>query len=381
MKIACFADCHVGAYGRKVDPSTGLNSRFLDMIDTIEWIMADSQQRGCEEVLIAGDLFRTSRPTPTELVFTDRALESARPVIVIPGNHDQPRTGNEYSAIEALHGVTAVTTPRIFDRQGYQVVAIPYPQKSWFAATRQGYASMSPEEVDAEMGLHIANVIRNMASIIDPSQPSILLGHLSLDCAELGAERGIMAGRDVTIPIDAIPEELTFAVLGHIHRPQSFEDYGRPNVLYTGSTERIDFGEEGETKSYVILDTKTRSWERIPIPCRDYCTVRAVCDGERIVWEDPENLDVVDTICRVHITRPESVKPDYAALERDVADCWDFRGFVEDVQRSLAVRSEEVMHAKSLDELIGLWCSQTGCELDSAAMVAAAKELERSLQV
>lgn len=381
MKIACTADIHVGAYGKKLDAETGLNARLLDHINTLDWIVNDTKQRDCDALLIAGDLFKSARPTPTELVLTRGVLDTSNEafVVAIPGNHDLPRAAGEFNAIDpvASSNIHLINKPHTISFDGVQIATLPYPNRATFAAVAEDYAAMTPDEVDAAMSEHLKRVLQGLAAEIDPAWPSVLLAHGSIDAAELGAERGIMAGRDVTIPLDAIPDVFTFGVFGHIHKPQSFEAHGRPNVFYTGSPERIDFGEEREDKSYVVIDTDAGTWERVRIPCRDYRTidVRHTENG----FEPEGAVDAADTVCRIRICRDESYRPDYEDLETLADGCWDFRGFVEDVDRAAAVRSEEIVNAQTLAELIGLWHTQTECLHPLDPLVAAGEELERSV--
>jgi DNA repair exonuclease SbcCD nuclease subunit len=225
-------------------------------------------------------------------------------------------------------------------------------------------------------------ILRGLAAQLDPKLPSVLLSHISLDVAEPGAERGIMAGRDIVIPLSAIPEEFTFTALGHVHYAQDFGSFGRPNVFYCGSTDRIDFGEENQFKSYVIMDTEAGTWDRVAIPCREYVTVPVVFEeGEFRVGSDLEN--VKDSICRLTYQRPDNEKPDYPWFEQMVwnAGAWDYRGYSEDVQRVASIRSEEIVHAVSVGELIRVWHSSKSSDAPLDELVAAGEELERTCAV
>lgn len=389
MRVACFGDCHIGSYGKKLDEGTGLNARLLDTVQSLTWVIADANERGVDDILCAGDVFRNSRPTPTELVMASNALRaSAAPIVMIPGNHDLPRGVREHSAVEPIgRDGNVISTPWLFSRQGYDLATLPYPNRAQLAASLPGYADLSPDEADAVISDHLSTILRGFAAQMDPDRPTILLGHISIDAAEAGAERGIMAGRDITIPLTAIPEEFSFAVFGHIHKAQDFGHLGRPNVLYTGSTERIDFGEEEEEKSYVILDLEAGTWERVPIPCREYRTIHVHYhpDGHYSADEDwPGDISgpspTRDRIVRVAIDRPENVRPHYEMLAGQVSeDAFDFRGFVEDVRRSAAVRSQEIVQAQSLEELLGVWHEAKDCPVPLEDLVAAGSEMERSV--
>jgi exonuclease SbcD len=383
MRVAAFADCHIGAYGSKIDAETALNARLIDCVNSLRFVVDDAKRRGAELLLFAGDMFRspTAKPTPTELVFAARAMRGPLPIIAIDGNHDVPRSIGEVTALAPLGNsawlemVAPHFEVRRVGEQDIQLAYLPWPNRSALAATLPDYQRLSPADADRLIAAHLESILRGLAAQVDPSMPSILLAHISIDSAEVGAERQIMAGKDITIPLSAIPQEFTFAVLGHVHKPQDFAAQGRPNVFYCGSTERINFGEEGEDKSYVLLDTDAGTWERVPIPCRRYKTFHAHME-EGLGVRDTNDFDFdecKDAIVRMRITRPETVKPNYAGLREiaEQASCFDFRGFVEEVERTAAVRSKEIVEAQSLTELLGVWHRAKTCEVPLEALVDA----------
>jgi len=335
-------------------------------------------------------MFRNSKPSPTELVKVSKALashEDVDKILMIPGNHDLPRSKGEVCALEPLVWeacsiCVCIETPQCYklsDSQ-FQLATLPYPNRAQLAATLPDYDKLSPEEVDRLVSAHVEAILRGLAAQLDPDKPSILLAHISVDAAEVGAERSIMAGRDITIPLHAIPEEFTFVCLGHIHKVQDFSAYGRSNVFYCGSTDRIDFGEEDEEKSYVMIDLKAMSWERVPIPCRRYKTFfYSAIDSNNGWWSNASNDDARDAIVRIKLSREENTKPDYDALQLEVeeAGCFDFQGFVEDVQRVASVRSEEIIGAQTLEELLGVWHESKSCQVPLSELVPTGVELER----
>jgi exonuclease SbcD len=388
MRVAAFADCHIGAYGSKIDAETALNARLIDCVNSLRFVVDDAKRRGAELLLFAGDMFRspTAKPTPTELVFAARAMRGPLPIIAIDGNHDVPRSIGEVTALAPLGNsawlemVAPHFEVRRVGEQDIQLAYLPWPNRSALAATLPDYQRLSPADADRLIAAHLESILRGLAAQVDPSMPSILLAHISIDSAELGAERQIMAGKDITIPLSAIPEEFTFAALGHVHKPQDFAAQGRPNVFYCGSTERINFGEEGEDKSYVLLDTDAGTWERVPIPCREYATID-VCyeDSEFRCGHDLQGLD--GAICRVRIRRPETARPDYQRIQGWVeqAGCWSFGGFLEDVERTTSVRNQEIVRAESLADMLSLWHRSKVPDVALDDLAPAALELERRI--
>jgi DNA repair protein SbcD/Mre11 len=67
--------------------------------------------------------------------------------------------------------------------------------------------------------------------------------------------------------------------LGHIHKHQNLTKgrEGVPPVVYSGSIERIDFGEEGDPKGFcwVELGRDNTRWEFVPLDARPFVTLRA----------------------------------------------------------------------------------------------------------
>ncbi len=64
-----------------------------------------------------------------------------------------------------------------------------------------------------------------------------------------------MIGRDVSLPRSALGNPaFRYVALGHIHKHQSLNRGAQPPVIYSGSIERIDFGEEFEHKGFVVAE-------------------------------------------------------------------------------------------------------------------------------
>ena len=67
MKILHFADLHLGveSYGR-VDPTTGLSSRFLDFLSALDKVVNYAIENRIDLVLFCGDAYKSREPSQTQ---------------------------------------------------------------------------------------------------------------------------------------------------------------------------------------------------------------------------------------------------------------------------------------------------------------------------
>ena len=309
IRIVHFADLHIGMenYGR-VDPATGLNRRVVDFLNRLDDVVSYAIDHDADLVLFAGDAFRTRRPSPTdqrEFAQRIRRLSDAGiPVILLVGNHDVPVMSQRASSIEifrtlAVPEVTVADRPavhRLATKRGpLQVAVMPYPVRQRLL-TREQFRRMSQEELDQATTQVVVQTIEGLRSQLTDGEPAVLMGHFSVGGAELSSERNIMVGRDVTIPLSALTDaSWCYVALGHIHRHQDLVPKGdagaAPPVVYAGSLERVDFGEERQDKGFcwVELDGDAATWTYVPLPARRFVTVRLDVRDE----EDP--LAAVET--------------------------------------------------------------------------------------
>jgi DNA repair protein SbcD/Mre11 len=104
--------------------------------------------------------------------------------------------------------------------------------------------------------------------------------------AVFGSERSVMLGGDVAVAKSALADPVwDYVALGHIHKYQNLTDGepGVPPVVYAGSLERIDFGEEKEQKGFcwVEVERGQTQVEFVPVAARPFLTIPVhVISGE-----------------------------------------------------------------------------------------------------
>jgi exonuclease SbcD len=298
VKLLHFADLHLGVdnYGTQ-DAVSGVSSRSRDILRALDQIVDRAIDEPVDAVLFAGDAFKNRDPSPTlqrELAKRVARLVSAEiPIILLVGNHDMPGALGRATAAEiyevlripGVHVAREVGLIELQTRSGpLQVVAVPWVTRS-MALVNESLRQLVDADLDEAIRNAISFQVRMLASQLDATVPRVLLAHVSLQGADFGLERSLMLGRDISIGADDLgASAFDYVALGHIHKHQVLGAH--PPVVYAGSPERIDFGEEGEDKGYVLVDigsdetgTRRTSWEFVELPARRFETLRIDATG------------------------------------------------------------------------------------------------------
>jgi DNA repair protein SbcD/Mre11 len=267
MKLLHFADAHIDManFGRR-DAETGLPLRVLDFLKSLDEIVDTAITEKVELVIFAGDAYRDRSPAPTfQREWGKRIMRLSKAgirTLLLVGNHDMsPAVGRatsiqEFETLE-IPQVTLLAKPTFLtaDELGLpaQVIAIPWVSRSGMIAATE----MGAEEAFTNIEERIGELVELWLGKADPALPVILTAHASVQGAKYGSERSVMLGRDVVLPGSLVRDpRLDYVALGHIHKAQDLNGNAQPPVIYPGSIERVDFGEAGEEKFFVIAEVQ-----------------------------------------------------------------------------------------------------------------------------
>jgi DNA repair protein SbcD/Mre11 len=297
IKLLHTADVHIGMenYGR-VDPATGINARVMDFLRRLNDMADYAIEQGVDIFVFAGDAYKTRDPNPTyQREFArriKRIADAGIPVILLVGNHDLPSVSRRASSI-GIFDTLSVPNVHVGDREELQEITcrrgqplllatVPYPLRSALIG-REDAQGRSLAEMDHLLQTIMIENIRALAEQArrKPEIPAVLVGHFSVNEASHGSEQNIMIGRDATIPRSVLADPAwRYVALGHIHKHQSLNFNAQPPVIYSGSIERVDFGEENEPKGFVVAElsgepTTWRFLRRYRKEARPFLTIRA----------------------------------------------------------------------------------------------------------
>ena len=360
IRLLHFADLHIGMenYGR-LDPATGINGRVLDFLHRFDDLIDYGLEREVDLVIFAGDAFKTRNPNPThQRAFARRVkrlADAGVPSVLLVGNHDLPAMVQKASSVDIFRILDVPNVVvgweervhRIETRHGpVQVAAVPYPVRQRLLVHDE-YQGLSIEELDRAVQDIVTESIQALAKQLEPDLPAVLAAHLSVSGATFGSERSVMIGRDAVILKSALTDPAwDYVALGHIHLHQSLNGEERPPVVYAGSLERIDFGEEGQTKGFcwVELARGETTWKFVEVDARPFVTVRAD------VRDAPDPLMALQQAVAAHDLRGAVTRlilklgTDQEPLVRDrdvrglLSDAYFIGGINREVEREARVR-------------------------------------------
>lgn len=327
VRLLHFADLHVGMenYG-KLDPQTGVSSRLQDFLDRLDEVCAYALDHDADLVLFAGDAFKTRDPDPTqqrEFARRIKRLAERAPVFLLVGNHDLPNMAARATSVDIFStlevaNITVGRTPggRVFEtRRGPVFLGwMPFPVRNRLLA-RDEHREASLEALDRALEAVVNDTLAGLAAqAAGHAMPRVFAGHFTVAGAVYGSERSVMTGRDLAVQKSALADPVwDYVALGHIHKHQNLtaDQPGLPPVVYSGSLERIDFGEAAEPKGFcwVELERGATCWKFAPVRARPFVVLdvdgRAAEDPTAAVVERIAARDLAGAIVRVKVQLDE----------------------------------------------------------------------------
>jgi exonuclease SbcD len=285
------ADIHFGMenYG-KIDPHTGIHTRLLDFKRALDNCIDHAIAHDVDFFLFSGDAYKTHHPSQTQqklLMHCFLRLYKANiPVVIIVGNHDHPLSFGKANALDIfgdlpLDNFYVVSKPRTIHLQTkngpINIVGIPWPTRNNITINNAHLASQA-SEITEYIARSVAHIVADMARKLDDTIPAVLAAHLTVSSGIFsGSEKRAIYGTDpILLPSQLALTPFDYVALGHLHRYQNLNPNGYPALVYSGSIERIDFGERKEDKGFCMVTIHKKgdtTHTFIPVPTRPFVQV------------------------------------------------------------------------------------------------------------
>ena len=375
MRILHFSDVHIGVenYGQ-TDPETGLSTRLADFLASLDEVVSYAVDSRVDLALFCGDAYKSRDPSQThQREFARRVARLSSegiPVFLLTGNHDMPHVAGRATALEIfrtlevrnMYTADTLRTHVIDTADGaVQIVALPWIRRGAFLS-REDTRGLTPDEVNEAIQRRLADAIRVQAEALDESLPAIFAGHVSISEAKTSSEQSMMLGRDhVLLKSDVALPQFDYVALGHVHRHQIL-GHG-PLVVYSGSLQRIDFGEEKDEKGFCLVDLdptrpagqRAGEFEFRGVDARAFLTIsvdvpRGDPDPTRTVIESIGRYHVSGAIVRVLIKIPAEL--DGHLREAEIRQALEGAHFLASISREVVEQTRPRLghgHWQALD--------------------------------
>jgi DNA repair exonuclease SbcCD nuclease subunit len=236
MKIVAIGDIHLSKYSQdKIEDSSNLPERLHSIKQSLYEVAIYCRNNGIDTIIIAGDLLHGKSiiyAIAQELMLNYFKDFNDLQFIVIDGNHDLSAKGKDtVSALRPLEQFSNVQWIRFdttYHLQNDDMLFIPYSY--------------------------------NLPQVIKSNKARILVSHFGLSEATLNSGMSIISD----ISLKDLQDRYELVILGHYHKPQEII---RENIkiYYTGSVIQLDWGEKGEEKRFLVIDTETLEVDSVPL--------------------------------------------------------------------------------------------------------------------
>lgn len=276
MKILHTADWHLG---KRLDRF----SRLEEQKEVMEEIIRIADEQDVDIVMIAGDLFDNFNPSveATELFYkTVKRLskDGKRPVIAIAGNHDSPNFIDAPDPLARACGIILIGSPNAvvqpFELDDFKITkseagfielklkTVDFPIRILHTpyANEVRLKQYFGEEKETALNQILKNQWRLLADkFCDEHGVNLLMTHLYMNkkngmlLEESDGEKPLKIGNADLVFADAIPKEIQYTALGHLHGFHNVGSEDQP-VVYSSAPLQYSFSEAGQKKFVIIVE-------------------------------------------------------------------------------------------------------------------------------
>lgn len=275
MKILHSADWHLGK-------KLSYCSRLPEQIAVLDELVQIADEEAVDLVLIAGDLFDYFTPATEAIDLLYKTLkrlskEGKRPVIAIAGNHDSPSFIDAPNPLARACGIIMIGYPHavvpMLDLPDFSITKtasgfleiqcshLPYPIRLLHTAfaNEERLKTYLGEEKDKGLNEVLQQHWQENADLYcDEKGVNLLMTHLYMMprggalIEEPEGERPLKIGNADLVYTDAVPTQIQYTALGHLHGFRNIGTTQKP-IVYASSPLIYSFSESGQQKLVPII--------------------------------------------------------------------------------------------------------------------------------
>ncbi len=274
MRILHTADWHLG---KKLEGY----SRLKEQKKFIDELIEIADEKKVDIAIIAGDIYDTSNPqAEAEKLYYESikrlSNKGSRPVIVVAGNHDNPKRIVASEPLAKENGIISFGYPNevketgrygnFLIKESYEggillsldssdvfINALPYPTEKSLSKIFSSVEELSYSD-------KVAKILNRTHSNVKKGIKSIIVSHLFTLGSEIGDGERELGGSQI-FDLSTAPKS-DYIALGHIHKMMKFDKY---NAAYSGSIMEYRSSEARYRKKVLIKDLESGTLEEIEV--------------------------------------------------------------------------------------------------------------------
>lgn len=349
MKVLFLADLHCHPFTAfSTINEDGLNSRLAWTLHVFELVYEHCVTNNISTVCILGDVFHTRGKVDTvtyNAVYRQLKMlvDGGISLYIWVGNHDQSnKNGDEHSLEPFKEFATIIDKPQELELDLGLIWACPYTD--------------DPEQLKDWIKTGVQSVIadhENLTACGIETGMHLLAIHTGITGGKVGAIAYQMT--EELIVDDLVPEAWDLVLMGHYHKHQ----WLLPNkVAYVGSPIQHDFGDEGDERGFLVVDSVTKStqFHSLNDVLPTFHTYEVTCEGD-LKNHEPDPLRYTKMV----------VKTQLVANSQVVAAVSDSAPVI--VERFVEKTYETRLQVEENQDVLDAYVSQANTELDKSVLL------------
>ena len=265
MRLLHTSDWHLG---KKLENQT----RIEEQKEFISQLSKIIDEKNIDIVIIAGDIYDTYNPSAeAEKLFFDSLKTLSKDgkvgIIIIAGNHDNPKRLDAISELAKDYGVIICTSAfQELNTGKYGSMNIYKSNKGGFFVEKSNkkiyfYCLPYPSEQTLNENLdeisfrsRIKEILKEGVERNDEEIPTVVISHLYVAGSMGEGDSSLELGGTRAISLSELPNA-DYIALGHVHRPIEFKD---KNAYYSGSPLEYRVTENRFNKKVFIVEFKDK---------------------------------------------------------------------------------------------------------------------------
>lgn len=314
MKFAFIADIHLSKYAQdRLEDTTGLPERLDSIKKALYEVGEYCRANEIPFIMIGGDVYHNKSLVYTiaqQIMLNFFEDFGDLSFVLVDGNHDL--SGKGQNVVSALRS------------------AVNCPNVEWVT---EAPSQINKDVLCVPYSYEVVNHVKS-------NNAKILISHFGLSEGILNSGMSIIQN----ISLSDLAEKYELVLLGHYHKPQEIIQ-DNIKLYYVGSLIQLDWGEKGDEKRFLVVNTDTMQVDSIPITqYRKHIEIEVTAENKTAALDQARKLQDAGDHVKV--------------IMREAVDLTDYKGefsIVDKTQKDITDRglstsmSEEDIHKRYID--------------------------------